>query len=254
MVCAWPLAPGIRAWSTRSPPLLIGSASENAVRNGFFHCSSWTQAARFAADAGSSGAVGTSVGNWRAPALYESSGNGASYAAITSGARSEVVPMFTIWPTAKSGTSCENRCQLRKASPGGLSPVGRNVLAATTRANRSGSSAASRRPMSPPQSWQTRVMWRRSSVLDHRVDPVDVPLVRVVLARGRLVGAAEADEVGRDRPEPGRGDHRDHRPVEVAPRRLAVQQQHRLGRVARALVDDVDAQRLRAAVTAGTST
>ena len=41
--------------------------------------------------------------------------------------------------------------------------VGKKVFAATTRAKRSGCSATIRSPMSPPQSWQTSVMRRRSS-------------------------------------------------------------------------------------------
>src|SRR4051794_3360068 len=103
VVWGWPDAPGIFACITASPPRVIGSASENAVRNGFFQLSKTVQAARFAGAAGSSGDVGTSSGNWRAPALYESSGKGASYAATISGVKSVVEPMFTIWPIAKSG-------------------------------------------------------------------------------------------------------------------------------------------------------
>src|SRR5207244_1480759 len=66
------------------------------------------------------------------------------------------------WPSA-AGTACEDFRQARKAGPGGRSPVGRKVLAATIRANRSGCSAARRRPMSPPQSWPTSVTFRSSS-------------------------------------------------------------------------------------------
>ena len=44
-----------------------------------------------------------------------------------------------------------------------MSPVGRPVLAATTRANREGFSATSRSPIRPPQSWPTSVTSRRSS-------------------------------------------------------------------------------------------
>ena len=77
---AWgrPRAPGTRVWKGRSPPLVIGSRSEKAVRSGLSHRSSTCHAARLAPAAGSSGLVGTSVGKARAPALYESSGNGAS--------------------------------------------------------------------------------------------------------------------------------------------------------------------------------
>ena len=51
-----------------------GSESLNAVRNGFRHCFKTSQAARLLADAGLSGDAGTRVGNWRAPALKDSSG------------------------------------------------------------------------------------------------------------------------------------------------------------------------------------
>jgi hypothetical protein len=68
-----------------------------------------------------------------------------------------------------------------------------------------------------------------------------VPLVGVVLAVGGLVTASEADQVGGDDAVPGRGEHRDHGAVEVRPRRLAVQQEHR-GGVPRPLVDGVHPQ------------
>ena len=55
--------------------------------------------------------------------------------------------------------------------------------------------------------------------------PLDVPRERVVRHRQRLVGPAEPDQVRRDAPDPGVGQHRDHVPVEERPRRLAVQQQ-----------------------------
>ncbi len=61
-----------------------------------------------------------------------------------------------------------------------------------------------------------------------------------------LVGATEAEEVGRHDAVPGRREDRDHLAVKVAPGRLAVQAQH--GAAARRargrLVEIVDAQRL----------
>ena len=63
-------------------------------------------------------------------------------------------------------------------------------------------------------------------------------LVAVVAAARRLVGLAEADQVRRHRAEPGVGEDGDHPAVEVAPRRLAVEHQHRIG-VRRPLVDVV---------------
>src|SRR5262249_17091018 len=67
VVCGRPLAPGMSLCRTRSPPAVIGSESLNAVRNGFSHRWSTSHARRFASDAGASGLVGTSLGNWRAP-------------------------------------------------------------------------------------------------------------------------------------------------------------------------------------------
>src|SRR5262249_5152479 len=72
------VAPGISLCRPRSPPAVIGSESLNVVRNGFSQRWSLSHARRFASDAGSSGLVGTSTGNWRAPSLYDSSGKGAS--------------------------------------------------------------------------------------------------------------------------------------------------------------------------------
>ena len=51
-------------------------------------------------------------------------------------------------------------------------------------------------------------------------------LIGVVLAPDRLVAAAEPDEVDRDGAQPRVDQHRDHPAVQVAPGRLAVQQQH----------------------------
>ena len=56
------------------------------------------------------------------------------------------------------------------------------------------------------------------------LDRADVEVVAVVLEPERLVGAAEAEVVGRDRPR-RRRQLRDDRAVEVRPRRLAVQEQ-----------------------------
>jgi hypothetical protein len=82
--------------------------------------------------------------------------------------------------------------------------------------------------------------------IDERAQPGHVRGVRIVGARGRLVRAPEADQVGRHRAQPGRDARADHVAVQERPRRLAVQHQHHR-RVARPLVDVGHAQR-RAAV------
>jgi hypothetical protein len=65
------------------------------------------------------------------------------------------------------------------------------------------------------------------AVEQDRPQPLDVARVGVVLDRGGLVRPPEADQVGDDAPEAGFDQHRRDVPVEVAPRRLAVQQQDR---------------------------
>ena len=74
------------------------------------------------------------------------------------------------------------------------------------------------------------------------VQPLDERDQRVAVAREgieafvrRLVGAAEPEEVGRDDARAARQKRRQHAPVEIAPRRLAVQAQERA--LARPLVD-----------------
>src|SRR5256886_12162818 len=88
---------------------------------------------------------------------------------------------------------------------------------------------------------------RQPELFHDRSYPVDVALVRVVGAFRGLVRASEPDEVGDHRSEAGAGDDRDHLPVEEAPGRLAVQEQHRVG-TRWALVDVVHAQRAPLAV------
>ncbi|MBA7541470.1 hypothetical protein ES705_33784 [subsurface metagenome] len=61
-----------------SPPRVTGSLSENAVKNGFSHFPNCSNAFLLASCSGSSVLIGTKEGNIRAPALYVSSGKGAS--------------------------------------------------------------------------------------------------------------------------------------------------------------------------------
>ena len=68
---------------------------------------------------------------------------------------------------------------------------------------------------------------------------LDVAVVRVPVALGRLVGAAEAGVVGHDHAVPAVDQRPDHLPVEVRPGRLAVEADDR---VARALVEVVQPQ------------
>ena len=119
----------------------------------------------------------------------------------------------------------------------------RIVFAATTLANRSVSAASTLKPIGPPQSWATSVMSRRSRPIDQAAHPLDVAGERVVGGPHRLVGAAEADVVGRDHPDSAVDEDRDDRAVEVGPGRLPVQQQ-RDRSVRRTFVDVVHPQRV----------
>jgi hypothetical protein len=143
-------------------------------------------------------------------------------------------------PAEKSEVVWENDAPRSKASPTGVSPVGRKVLAATTRAKRPGRSPSRRRPSRPPQSWQNIVM-SVSSSWAMGGQPVRVAGIAVVGLADRLVGTAEADQVRRDDPVAGRDQTGDHPAVEIAPARLAVEQQHRR-RIVRPLVDVVHAK------------
>src|SRR5262249_47595666 len=80
-------------------------------------------------------------------------------------------------------------------------------------------------------------------VIDQQAaDPLDVTRIGVLVALGWLVGATEADQVGGNAAEPARDEHRDHRAVEEAPRRLAVHEYDDLA-VSWALVEVMHPQR-----------
>ena len=145
-------------------------------------------------------------------------------------------------PQSIGSIACDICCHIMKPSPIG-SPAGSAVLPITTRSNQSGFSAIIRSPSSPPQSWTNT--WKPSvgpiETADELGQPGDVVGVGVRRAIGRLVGAAEPDQVGRDDPIAGVDERRDHAAVQVAPGRLAVQQQER-ARLAGSLLDVRHAQ------------
>src|SRR5438034_11527939 len=62
VVCGWSFAPGICEWSSLSAPRVTGSESLKAVRKGFVHWRSTSQARLLAGAAGSWGEVGTRKG------------------------------------------------------------------------------------------------------------------------------------------------------------------------------------------------
>ena len=119
-------------------------------------------------------------------------------------------------PVGKVSTSCEKRCQARKASPG---------MAITGRQERVGGND----PREPVGVFTHQAKTDQAApVLAHErhvvqverpeegvVHPGDVAGIGVVGALRRLVGSAEAHQVDGDHPQPGTGQHGDHVPVEV---------------------------------------
>ena len=109
------------------------------------------------------------------------------------------------------------------------SPVGRPVLAVTTRAKRAGCSATSRSPISPPQSWPTRVTSRRSrwsnaSARTHRHSTCRAnEWSSVCSGLSERPNPTRSGAIAR---MPSAHEHVDHVAVEVGPGRLAVQEQH----------------------------
>ena len=128
----------------------------------------------------------------------------------------------------------------------GRSPVARMVFISSSRAKRSGMAIGRVRPISPPQSWATRVMPAQIEPVDEGEDRAAVEVEGVDRLVHRLVRAPEAVEVGRHRAMTGGGEDRDHLAVEVAPGGLAVQAEEDLGGVGRSLVEVVQPRALEA--------
>jgi hypothetical protein len=81
-------------------------------------------------------------------------------------------------------------------------------------------------------------------LVEHQLaHPLDVARIAVILDAGRLVRAPEADQVRANDAVPGCGQHRDHLSVQERPRRLAMQQQDRVG-VGRAVLHPGHPQRV----------
>ena len=95
--------------------------------------------------------IGTKVGKTLGPALYESSGNGALYAAISASLSCLRLPWFTIFPQSKSSTFWLKSSHCIKPSVAPL-PTGRPEFDTTSPSYKSGYFANNLRPMRPPQS------------------------------------------------------------------------------------------------------
>ena len=136
-------------------------------------------------------------------------------------------PPRTIPPVGNSSTSWENRCQreeglARVGVPGRQERVGRHhpgeplgVLAHQTQADEPAPVLADQRHV--PQV---------EAVEEELAHPLDVAGERVVRTLARLVRPPEADQVRGHDLQAGPGEDRDHLAVQVAPRGLAVHEQH----------------------------
>src|SRR3954447_10202320 len=75
----------------------------------------------------------------------------------------------------------------------------------------------------------------------HGAHPLDVPRIGVVRDPGRLVGSTEPDQVRPHDPVTGAREAWDNPPIQVGPRRLTMEQQHRVA-IGRAVLHPRDAQ------------
>ena len=106
--------------------------------------------------------------------------------------------IWTSCPGTISGADPAHECAEPEPLLGRRAAAPMPVFRITSLPTRSGLSTASRSPIGPPQSWTTTVTSRRSSSSTKPRDRAVVEVVGVVLDPGRLVGAAEAEVVGRD--------------------------------------------------------
>ena len=187
-------------------PPVIGSPSLKAISIGVGDAVSTAHAARFASLAGSSGRVGTSPGIARGAGLVrlvrERRVVGGAHRRRTVGRRQ---PAWTNRPMSSVGALCtaaRNWCQISGMS---MSPVGRPVFAATMPREPVGVlGGQAQADQAAPVLADERDAAQVEHVEGERAHPLDVAGVGVVLDRGRLVRAAEADQVRRDRAQPGR--------------------------------------------------
>jgi len=141
----------------------------------------------------------------------------------------------------------ESRLTARRRSSGISRASGRPVFAATNRREAVGvlgghAQTDQSAPVLANQGRAAHVVRSKPSG-----EPFDLAVVAVVLALRRLVRAAEADQVRGEHAQTVRREHRDHLPVEIAPRRLPVHADHD-GPAAWTGVDVVDAERAPLAV------
>ena len=132
------------------------------------------------------------------------------------------------------------RFHIIKAAVIGSSPVGRPVFEITMLRKEIGFSATTPQPNETAPVLAEERALLQAEPLNERGHRIDVKFVRMHGAIDRLVRTAKANKIGRDCAQARCGQQRDHLAIEVAPGRLAVQQQHDLT-IARAFVQIVNA-------------
>ena len=231
-------------------PRVIGSRSLKAVRKGFSKRSSSDQAARLAAAAGSSGEIGTSSGKLSRAGGVAIVGEGRVVGRDDLGRERRGAAAL------HDPAHVEARRLLRELAPGEEGGPGRRVARRQEGVCRHHAREGARVLPDHAQPQQTApVLTHERDVTqarrcDEAAQPVHVLLIAVRLAARGLVGASEADEIGRHRAQARRDEDRNQLAVEKRPGRLAVQQQHDRRR-ARALVDVVHAQAIPLDVAGG---
>src|SRR5450755_4019505 len=138
----------------------MGSFSPKTQRKGFSQRPNRSHAAQFPLTAGLFASNGMSWGNARAAALYSSEGNGASYAAISSGRSLTTHPLRTMRPVGNQGDHRANALHNSNAVPASLravggnpfDTVGKNPFDTVMRQNLCSYSIAIRSPRKEPQS------------------------------------------------------------------------------------------------------
>ena len=169
------------------------------------------------------------AGTGARPPCSDSSGNGASYAAISAGESS------ACGRALEDPAGRELGHALRELAPGQEGIARRGVAGRQEGVRGDDACEALGRLAGDAQAEQAAPVLadQRDAAqierLDRGAQPLDVTLIRVVAALARLVGAAEADEIRRDDAVSRRGEERNHLAIQIRPRRLAVQAEHRIG-------------------------
>ena len=241
VVWFWPDAPGHQIAEEPSAPWVMGSSiAERAQERLVELAEDLPRPPVGVGRRDRRGATGTSTGNWRAPSLYDSSGNGrvvgrdhlgrevghASAAHDAShGQRGHLLGEFL--------PGQEGLAHVQVA--GGQAGVGRHHPPEPVGMLGHEAQADEATPVLADEG----DVGQLELVEERGAHPLHVAGIGVVATRAGLVRATEAHQVGRDDPEARARERPDHLAVQIAPRRLAVHEQDLLCTRGGALVEIV---------------